>query len=147
VRHGQGYSVFECASAGIALETTFFADRDERMKLVRVRIRNGGRTRRRLRALALVEWQMGAARGERRGAATAVQRRSLIPTVAYQASTNEARGRCSQSTRSNRASREQPTSIGAGNMANRSALTGPLQPRSEPGWAARSLSPACNSPD
>ena len=66
VRHGQGYSVFECASAGIALETTFFADRDERMKLVRVRIRNGGRTRRRLRALALVEWQMGAARGERR---------------------------------------------------------------------------------
>jgi cyclic beta-1,2-glucan synthetase len=66
VRHGQGYSVFECATGGMTLETTFFADRDERMKLVRVRVRNGGPRRRRLRALALVEWQLGAARGERR---------------------------------------------------------------------------------
>ena len=66
VRHGQGYSVFECATDGMTLATTFFADRDEPMKLVRVTVRNDGRTRRRLRALALVEWQLGAARGERR---------------------------------------------------------------------------------
>ncbi|MGJ7490393.1 GH36-type glycosyl hydrolase domain-containing protein [Variovorax sp. ZT4R33] len=66
VRHGQGYSVFECLYRHMVLETTFFADRDERMKLVHVKVRNEGTGRRRLRALAMVEWQMGAARGERR---------------------------------------------------------------------------------
>ena len=66
VCHGQGYSVFECTYRGMQLETTFFADRDDRMKVVQVHVRNQGATRRRLRALALVEWQMGAARGERR---------------------------------------------------------------------------------
>lgn len=66
VRHGQGYTVFECLHHGMVLETTFFADRDERMKLVQVTVRNASSGRRRLRALAMVEWQMGAARGERR---------------------------------------------------------------------------------
>jgi cyclic beta-1,2-glucan synthetase len=66
VRHGQGYTVFECLHRSIVLETTFFADRDDRMKLVQVSVRNEGIGRRRLRALAMVEWQMGAARGERR---------------------------------------------------------------------------------
>jgi len=66
VRHGQGYTVFECLQHGVAMESTFFADRDERMKLVHVNVRNEGATPRRLRALALVEWQLGAARGERR---------------------------------------------------------------------------------
>ncbi|MDM0090377.1 MULTISPECIES: glucoamylase family protein [unclassified Variovorax] len=66
VRHGQGYTVFECLHHNMVLETTFFADRDERMKLVQVQVRNEGVGRRRLRALAMVEWQMGAARGERR---------------------------------------------------------------------------------
>ncbi len=66
VRHGQGYTVFECRHRGMQLETTFFADRDERMKLVQVSVRNAGSGTRRLRALAMVEWQLGAARGERR---------------------------------------------------------------------------------
>ena len=66
VRHGQGYTVFQCLHDGMALETTFFVDRDERMKLVRVKARNDGTATRRLRAVAMVEWQMGAARGERR---------------------------------------------------------------------------------
>ncbi|RZL99598.1 MAG: hypothetical protein EOP73_19140, partial [Variovorax sp.] len=66
VRHGQGYSVFECRHRGLSMETTFFADRADRMKVVHVLVRNHGTSPRRLRALALVEWQMGAARGERR---------------------------------------------------------------------------------
>ncbi|VTU27501.1 Cellobiose phosphorylase [Variovorax sp. SRS16] len=66
VRHGQGYTVFECRHGSMMLETTFFADRDERMKLVQVKVRNQGTGPRRLRALAMVEWQLGAARGERR---------------------------------------------------------------------------------
>jgi cyclic beta-1,2-glucan synthetase len=66
VRHGQGYSVFEYRQGELVLETTFFADRDEAVKLVHVRVRNEGAGQRRLRALAMVEWQLGAARGERR---------------------------------------------------------------------------------
>ncbi|MBN8757030.1 MULTISPECIES: GH36-type glycosyl hydrolase domain-containing protein [Variovorax] len=66
VRHGQGYTVFECRQGELAIETTFFADRDDAVKLVHVRMRNEGAGQRRLRALAMVEWQMGAARGERR---------------------------------------------------------------------------------
>ena len=66
VRHGQGYTVFECLHHNVVLETTFFADRDERMKLVQVKLRNEGIGARRLRAVAMVEWQLGAARGERR---------------------------------------------------------------------------------
>ncbi len=66
MRHGQGYTVFECLHRNVVLETTFFADRDERIKLVQVKVRNEGVGARRLRAVAMVEWQLGAARGERR---------------------------------------------------------------------------------
>ena len=66
VRHGQGYTVFECLHRDVALETTFFVDRDERIKLVQVKVRNDGIGPRRLRAVAIIEWQLGAARGERR---------------------------------------------------------------------------------
>ena len=66
VRHGQGYTVFECLHHNLVLETTFFADRDDSVKVVHVTVRHEGVGRRRLRALAMVEWQLGAARGERR---------------------------------------------------------------------------------
>ncbi|MDB5732743.1 MAG: cation tolerance protein CutA, partial [Variovorax sp.] len=66
VSHGQGYTVFESVQHGLMLETIFFADRDDSVKVVHVSLRNTGRVPRRLRALAMVEWQMGAARGERR---------------------------------------------------------------------------------
>ena len=66
VRHGQGYSVFEGLQAGLRTDTTFFADVDESVKLVRVRIRQVGKGRRQLRAVAMAEWQMGEARGRRR---------------------------------------------------------------------------------
>ena len=66
VRHGQGYTVFECRQQELALETTFFADRDDAVKLVHVRVHNQGAGPRRLRALGMAEWQLGAARGERR---------------------------------------------------------------------------------
>ncbi len=70
VRHGQGYSVFESSRDDLEVETTFFADRVQSAKVVRVRLENVGSTRLRLRAVALVEWQLGANRGERRGVAT-----------------------------------------------------------------------------
>ncbi len=66
VRHGQGYTVFECLHHNLVLETTFFADRDDSVKVVHVTVRHEGVGQRRLRALAMAEWQLGAARGERR---------------------------------------------------------------------------------
>ncbi|RZL96549.1 MAG: hypothetical protein EOP76_00920, partial [Variovorax sp.] len=66
VRHGQGYTVFECLHRNLVLETTFFADRDDSIKLVTVKVRHEGVGHRRLRALAMVEWQLGPARGARR---------------------------------------------------------------------------------
>lgn len=66
VRHGQGYTVFEGSQAGLQLETTFFADLKDAVKVVQVRVRLEGAKRRRLRAVAMVEWQMGEARGRRR---------------------------------------------------------------------------------
>jgi len=66
VRHGQGYSVFECLHDGLALETTFFVDRLDAVKVVQVQLHNHGAQPRRLRALAMLEWQMGGARQERR---------------------------------------------------------------------------------
>lgn len=66
VRHGQGYSIFECQHQQLVLQASFFADRDDAVKLVQVRVRHTGSGRRRLRVLALAEWQLGAARGQRR---------------------------------------------------------------------------------
>ena len=66
VRHGQGYTVFEGRQGELETETTFFADRAEAVKVVQVQVRLYGSGRRRLRAVAMVEWQMGDARGRRR---------------------------------------------------------------------------------
>ncbi|MEO6018072.1 MAG: glucoamylase family protein, partial [Polaromonas sp.] len=66
VRHGQGYSVFEGRQGGLQLETTFFAGLNAAAKVVQIRVSPEGGTRRRLRAVAMVEWQMGPARGSRR---------------------------------------------------------------------------------
>jgi cyclic beta-1,2-glucan synthetase len=70
VRHGQGYSVFESSRGALQVEATFFADLVDAVKVVRVQLRNDGGTRLRLRALGLVEWQLGANRGDRRGVLT-----------------------------------------------------------------------------
>ena len=66
VRHGQGYSAFESVHGGLKVETTYFADINDPIKLVQLRLHNEGGEARRLRALAMVEWQMGGARHERR---------------------------------------------------------------------------------
>ena len=66
VRHGQGYSVFECRHGELRAETTFFADRHDAVKIVRLSLQNGGTAPRNLRALAMVEWQLGATRQDRR---------------------------------------------------------------------------------
>jgi cyclic beta-1,2-glucan synthetase len=66
VRHGQGYTVFSCRHGELAAETTFFADRNDAVKVVAVRLHNHGSSPRQLRALAILEWQMGGSRQDRR---------------------------------------------------------------------------------
>jgi cyclic beta-1,2-glucan synthetase len=66
VSHGQGYSRFVCRHGELAITSTFFADAADPVKVVRVSITHSGSGKRRLRALALIEWQLGAARHERR---------------------------------------------------------------------------------
>ena len=66
VRHGQGYSVFECTHGQLELETTFFVDMKESVKFVHVQLHNAGSRKRHLRAHGLVEWQMGTTRKDRR---------------------------------------------------------------------------------
>jgi cyclic beta-1,2-glucan synthetase len=66
VRHGQGYTAFESVHGELEITTTFLADRRDAVKIVRVQLHNRGGSRRRLRPIGLVEWQMGAALHERR---------------------------------------------------------------------------------
>ncbi|MES3001070.1 MAG: glucoamylase family protein [Pseudomonadota bacterium] len=66
VRHGQGYSTFETSQNGLLLETTFLADVADPVKLVSIRITNESARGRKLRAVALVEWMMGAGLADRR---------------------------------------------------------------------------------
>ncbi len=66
VRHGQGYTVFECRHGDLEVATTFFADRTDAVKVVHLHLHNRGSSTRELRALAMVEWQLAASRQERR---------------------------------------------------------------------------------
>jgi cyclic beta-1,2-glucan synthetase len=66
VRHGQGYSVFEAALGSLQVHTTFFADASDPVKVVQLDLHHTGVTPRRLRAIGMAEWQMGAARHDRR---------------------------------------------------------------------------------
>jgi cyclic beta-1,2-glucan synthetase len=61
-RHGQGYSVFEHSSHGIALELLQYVPLDDPIKISRLTLRNlSGRTRH-LSVTAYVEWVLGASR-------------------------------------------------------------------------------------
>ncbi len=70
IRHGQGYSIFESSHGQLSLRTTFFADRDDAVKLVHVEVRNDADRPRRLRAVCLAEWQLGEAQDARRTVTT-----------------------------------------------------------------------------
>ena len=62
-RHGQGYSVFEHTSHGIALELTQYVPVADSVKISRLKIRNLSPRVRRLSITAYVEWVMGTSRG------------------------------------------------------------------------------------
>ncbi len=61
-RHGQGYSRFEHASNGIALDLLQFVPLDDLVKISRLKIKNVSGRRRRLSVTAYVEWVLGPSR-------------------------------------------------------------------------------------
>jgi cyclic beta-1,2-glucan synthetase len=61
-RHGQGYSRFEHASHGIALDLLQFVPLDDPIKISRLKIKNVSGRRRRLSITAYVEWVLGPSR-------------------------------------------------------------------------------------
>jgi cyclic beta-1,2-glucan synthetase len=62
-RHGPGYSRFEHAHGGIALELVQFVPLDDRLKIGVLTIENQSGRRRRLSVAAYAEWVLGVSRG------------------------------------------------------------------------------------
>jgi cyclic beta-1,2-glucan synthetase len=63
VRHGQGYTRFEYAAHGIALELTLFVPKEDAVKIARLKIVNRSGRARRLSVTAYAEWVLGTNRG------------------------------------------------------------------------------------
>ncbi len=66
VRHGQGYTVYRLACAGLDQTMTVFVPPDDPLKIVRLSIRNRSARPRRLTAVYYAEWVLGTRRGETR---------------------------------------------------------------------------------
>jgi len=64
VRHGQGYTIFEQDSHGIAQELLLFVPTADPVKVIRLRTRNTGQRLRRLSATFYAEWVLGTVRGQ-----------------------------------------------------------------------------------
>ena len=62
-RHGQGYSVFERVTRGIALTLHVYAARDDRLKISRLVLENRSARSRRLSVTAYADWLLGAPTG------------------------------------------------------------------------------------
>jgi cyclic beta-1,2-glucan synthetase len=62
VRHGQGYTIFEAESYGLAQELLLFVPADDPIKLIRLKVRNLGDRARQLSATFYAEWVLGTVR-------------------------------------------------------------------------------------
>ncbi len=63
-RHGQGYTVFEQTSHGLAQELLLFVTVNDPIKLLRLKVRNLGSRARRLSATFYAEWVLGTVRDQ-----------------------------------------------------------------------------------
>jgi len=62
VHHGQGYSRFEHAAHGVALDLLVYVPIDDAIKISRLRLHNTSSRRRQLSVTAYVEWVLGTSR-------------------------------------------------------------------------------------
>jgi N,N'-diacetylchitobiose phosphorylase len=64
VRHGFGYSVFEHESHELSQEVTMFIDRDEPVKIVRLKVKNTANITRHLSLFSFAHWSLGGLASE-----------------------------------------------------------------------------------
>jgi cyclic beta-1,2-glucan synthetase len=64
VRHGQGYTIFEQHSHGLAQELRVFVPADDPVKMIVLRVRNTSNRTRRLSATFYAEWVLGTVRDQ-----------------------------------------------------------------------------------
>lgn len=79
VEHGLGFSRITQTLDGIAITLTWCVDRDQSVKQVDIALSQASGPRRRLRLVAMAEWQMGSARQERLSLLTRPQALPLGP--------------------------------------------------------------------
>jgi cyclic beta-1,2-glucan synthetase len=72
VRHGQGYTVFEQRSSGLATRLTLFVPPDDPVKVIALNVRNEGAQPRRLSTAFFAEWVLGGVRELASGVVTEV---------------------------------------------------------------------------
>jgi cyclic beta-1,2-glucan synthetase len=70
VRHGFGYTTFEHESSGLSQQVTTFIDRDEPVKLTRLRIENRSGRLRHLSVISFLHWMLGGLAAETAGHVT-----------------------------------------------------------------------------
>ncbi len=71
ITHGQGYSVVSHRRGDLDVDAVWCVDAESGVKQVRLRVVNRGHRTRRLRAIGIAEWVMGAGRGDRATTTTA----------------------------------------------------------------------------
>ncbi len=71
VTHGQGYSVVSHRRGDLDVDAVWCVDAASGVKQMRLRLVNRGQRTRRLRAIGIAEWVMGAGRGDRSTTSTA----------------------------------------------------------------------------
>ncbi|MBW6466612.1 MAG: hypothetical protein K0B06_08925 [Brevefilum sp.] len=62
VKHGQGYTIFESINQGYQQQLKVFADRDDPVKIIELRLKNLTQEQRRLTATYYAEWVLGSNR-------------------------------------------------------------------------------------
>jgi cyclic beta-1,2-glucan synthetase len=81
VTHGQGYSVVSHRRGDLDVDALWCVDAQSGVKQVRLRLVNRGQRTRRLRAIGIAEWVMGASRSDRSTTSTAAFTQRM-PTLA-----------------------------------------------------------------
>ncbi len=64
VRHGAGYSAFDHEHAGISTSLTLGVDKSDPVKISLLKVRNGGKTKRKLTLTWYLEWVLGVSRDQ-----------------------------------------------------------------------------------
>ena len=91
IAHGQGYSVITHRRGDLEVSAAWCVDAQTSVKQLRLRLTNRGHRARRLRAIGIAEWVMGANRGDRASTDTALFTQRLPDAAPLDATDTEPR--------------------------------------------------------